>query len=257
MYKITNTSNGFTYIGSAIMEGGIRARLRMHYRNLVQQTHHSWSFQRDWNRSKENDWIVEVLFLSDIREEVRGKEQEYLDLGVGVKNASYNVLDTVDLSNMPEEVKQKISVSLRMSNKQWTTNTSGYRGVCWYKRKGQWKASISRDSIAYHIGYYDDKEVAHNEYLKVAALDDVAFAGWWKDKQTKTDTIMDGENGPGAKLSDAQVVQIRTMWASGKYSQKELAELFDVSPSWISNLVRPEDPKTHKRKPTKRYSDVE
>jgi hypothetical protein len=35
-------------------------------------------------------------------------------------------------------------------------NISGVRGVTWYKRTGQWRASVNTGGKAVHVGYYSD-----------------------------------------------------------------------------------------------------
>ena len=45
-----------------------------------------------------------------------------------------------------------------------SNNTSGYKGVCWYKPLRKWKASIKHDGKTMHIGYFDDLEAAAHAY---------------------------------------------------------------------------------------------
>lgn len=47
-----------------------------------------------------------------------------------------------------------------------------------------------------------------------------------------------GESSGRAKLSREDVISIRTMYKSGKYTQKELGELFNISRTNIGNIVR-------------------
>lgn len=49
-----------------------------------------------------------------------------------------------------------------------------------------------------------------------------------------------GETNPGAKLTNAQVEEIRLLYATGKHLQKDLAERFNVSFQAISKIVRGE-----------------
>lgn len=41
-----------------------------------------------------------------------------------------------------------------------------------------------------------------------------------------------------AKLTDAKVRDIRNMYATGRYSQQELADSFDICQSHVSALVK-------------------
>ena len=46
-----------------------------------------------------------------------------------------------------------------------------------------------------------------------------------------------GENNPNSKLTEKIVLEIRADWATGKYTQQQLAEKYDVSRSLISKIV--------------------
>jgi DNA-binding XRE family transcriptional regulator len=46
-----------------------------------------------------------------------------------------------------------------------------------------------------------------------------------------------GERHGGAKLTEANVREIRQLYAAGKYSQEKLAAKFGVSPFAINNIV--------------------
>ena len=50
-------------------------------------------------------------------------------------------------------------------NKQLTTsNTSGYKGVCWHKHKKKWTASYRLNNKSKHIGVFKTKEEAGHAY---------------------------------------------------------------------------------------------
>lgn len=45
-----------------------------------------------------------------------------------------------------------------------------------------------------------------------------------------------GERHGLSKLKENDVINIRKMWASGKYSQAQIAEFFDIDPSHVSDI---------------------
>jgi hypothetical protein len=47
-------------------------------------------------------------------------------------------------------------------------NTSGYKGVCFWKRDGNWIAKIKVNGKTIHLGYYPNSEAAHTAYSKAA-----------------------------------------------------------------------------------------
>jgi hypothetical protein len=47
-------------------------------------------------------------------------------------------------------------------------NTSGYKGVAWYKKTGKWLANITVDNKTIHLGLFTDKIEAAKAYNKAA-----------------------------------------------------------------------------------------
>ena len=47
-------------------------------------------------------------------------------------------------------------------------NTSGYKGVHWYKRDKKWQAQIKLNGKKIHLGYFSTPEEAHAAYCKAA-----------------------------------------------------------------------------------------
>jgi hypothetical protein len=56
--------------------------------------------------------------------------------------------------------------SENMRNKgTYKTNTSGLRGVSFYKRTGKWKAQIQHEGKKIGLGYFASPDLAHTAYL--------------------------------------------------------------------------------------------
>jgi hypothetical protein len=49
-----------------------------------------------------------------------------------------------------------------------SNNTSGYKGVCWCKRRQRWVARIRVESLQKHLGYFTTKKEAYRAYCKAA-----------------------------------------------------------------------------------------
>jgi hypothetical protein len=47
-------------------------------------------------------------------------------------------------------------------------NTSGFKGVTWNKRRGNWMAQIAGGGKNKYLGYFDTAEAAHAEYCAAA-----------------------------------------------------------------------------------------
>jgi hypothetical protein len=46
------------------------------------------------------------------------------------------------------------------------TNSSGFKGVYWYKTYQKWRANIRINGKKKHLGYFDSPELAHKAYVK-------------------------------------------------------------------------------------------
>lgn len=55
-----------------------------------------------------------------------------------------------------------------------------------------------------------------------------------RDRRGRT---LNGERHGATRLSDATVVEIRALYASGRWTQRALAETFGVSVAWVNALV--------------------
>jgi len=47
-------------------------------------------------------------------------------------------------------------------------NSSGFKGVCWFKPRGRWKAEICVLGERKHLGYFDDPQLASLAYQAAA-----------------------------------------------------------------------------------------
>lgn len=54
---------------------------------------------------------------------------------------------------------------------------------------------------------------------------------------TEKGRSMVGEKHPGAKLTKKKVLKIRSLYATGDYTQRELAKMFDIAQSVISGII--------------------
>lgn len=52
----------------------------------------------------------------------------------------------------------------KLNLKKYRTNTSGYKGVCWYPQTNKWKAQIQVNKKHIALGYFFSKEDAYKAY---------------------------------------------------------------------------------------------
>lgn len=51
---------------------------------------------------------------------------------------------------------------------KYRNNTSGYKGVCWDKRRGKWSVEIAIERKKRFLGYFDDIQTAASAYRQAA-----------------------------------------------------------------------------------------
>ena len=71
--------------------------------------------------------------------------------GDGLNNQRSNLRASGKAANMRNSVLSK-------------RNTSGFKGVSYFKRTGKWTASVSIEGIQKRLGYFDSPEAAHLAY---------------------------------------------------------------------------------------------
>lgn len=62
--------------------------------------------------------------------------------------------------NRVENLREATRSQNMQNTERWSTNRSGYKGVCWNKASQKWQAQISNNGIIY-LGLYDTPEAAY------------------------------------------------------------------------------------------------
>lgn len=81
------------------------------------------------------------------------------DTEVQVDHINHNTLD-----NRKHNLRICAKHENTKNKKKSSNNTSGFKGVTWDSRRGQWKAKIGYNGKSIHIGYYDDPYAAAKAY---------------------------------------------------------------------------------------------
>lgn len=77
-----------------------------------------------------------------------------------------NIIDHIDrntLNNNIENLRETVQQCNIRNSKQFCTNTSGVKGVCWHKLKNKWMSQININQDIKYLGLYSDftEAVAH------------------------------------------------------------------------------------------------
>lgn len=156
IYQITNTANGYRYIGSSV---NIWRRRYEHFSMLRKNTHRNARLQSAWNKYGEKCFVLTPLMLCEIFE-VERYEQSYLDIfkpeyniATDVKapkrgtKASDITREKLRLSHLghvhSEETKAKMSASQKANPDNSGRFGNGNVGHLGYKNTEETKREIS------------------------------------------------------------------------------------------------------------------
>lgn len=97
---------------------------------------------------------------------------EWLDINNFIEDMSYNYQDylTLDRIDVNKDYSKdncrwvNRAIQTRNTRKLRINNTSGYRGVSWYKKSNKWKSQIKVDNKKINLGYFNDVIEAARAY---------------------------------------------------------------------------------------------
>lgn len=109
IYKITNTVNGKFYIGSS---KNIKRRWLEHKNQLQENRHANDHLQRSWNKYGADCFCFEIIEECE-EERLLEREQYYIDTTCCCdQTVGYNIMTSATMSEIPKEVRSKISRTL-------------------------------------------------------------------------------------------------------------------------------------------------
>jgi len=121
----------------------------------------------DYEYLSKNNWYFSGGYAKKATSRKSGKHtivrmhRVIMDAPIGV---DVDHRDGDKLNNRKENLRL-CNRSQNLANKKLgAKNTSGYKGVTWFKRDKKWRAQIKHNRKAIHIGYYDNLEAAAKAY---------------------------------------------------------------------------------------------
>jgi len=79
-------------------------------------------------------------------------------------------IDGDGLNNRWDNLRGATNAQNQHNAKNWSTNTTGFKGVCFAKDTGKYQAQITQNKKAIYLGQYDTPEEAHAAYRGAAEL---------------------------------------------------------------------------------------
>ncbi len=73
------------------------------------------------------------------------------------------------LNNCRSNLRMATRTQNSCNVKRRASNSSGYKGACWDKRRSAWVAHIRVNGVQTHLGRFDTAEAAHQAYVDASA----------------------------------------------------------------------------------------
>lgn len=147
IYKITNTTNGKVYVGSAV---NFDTRWKEHIRELRKGTHHSSALQNAWNKYGEEKFEFSIIEECErTRKVLLGREQYWMDTLESVAKG-YNIAKTagsqLGMKQSPEAIAARVE---KNTGKKRTPETRARMSEAQSNRSPEWCANISASKKRY------------------------------------------------------------------------------------------------------------
>jgi len=214
IYQIRNIINGKVYIGSS--NDIINKRWKAHKFGLRRNSHYNRHLQRAWNKYGENAFSFEIVEKVEQRLDLIMKEQWYLD-NISLK---YNVAEFADspfLGKTHSEKTRRMISESSMGNAHWAGKT----------HKKETKKKISDAMSGENHPFFGVMGEDHPSFGRKHSSDSIEKMSHKK---------VGGKN-PNSKLMDSDVLEMRRLYSSGEYLQRELADIFDVGVPTVTNII--------------------
>lgn len=122
----------------------------------------------DFERVNQYDWQVAICYWNIYAKGlVKGKET-YLHPFILKTNSLVDHINGNGLDDQKHNLRITSTQKNAFNQKIRSNNTSGYKGVSWYRRLNKWVARINIDYKGFTLGYFSDPVEAARAYNKKA-----------------------------------------------------------------------------------------
>lgn len=133
------------------------------------------------------EWLSKIKWCFDGRYAARGQNGKHILMHREI-NQTPGGMDTDHingngLDNQRKNLRSCTHSQNRMNVARQVNNTSGYKGVTWFKRDSKWMAYIKVDGKQIHLGLFDTIEEASIAYQTAAMRLHGEFSKQWLDSQ--------------------------------------------------------------------------
>jgi len=231
IYKIVNTENDKTYIGSSV---DIDRRWKEHKSRLRHDRHGNQHLSNSWDKYGEDSFELQIIELID-KEDLVVRERYYINK----LQPEYNIGDVV--FDLTTEGRKKFSESGSYKSgkdhpfygKEFSKE---HRKQISKGHKGKTLSPEHRKHIAEGNKGREMKPETREKISKTVSGEQNGLHG-----VTGVDSPVKGENNGQAKLTVQQVKQIKELLRDTNLLQREIAEKFNTTQTRVSAISRGED----------------
>ncbi len=225
IYQITLKVNNKVYIGSSC---NIEKRWNQHrsFLNSKRMDKTNPFLYNSWQKYGENNFVFEILEITEKQEDLLSKEQKWLDKykllnGQLNRDKCFNILPTAG-SNLgfkaSDTTKQKMSDS-HYGEQAINTHLTNQDAI-------EIKQLLNTTKISY-------KELMQKYNISMSCLRNIVINRSWKRVGEKVERKGNSKR----KFNDREVIEIRNRYNNNE-SQQDIADSFNVSQMTISRIVR-------------------
>lgn len=212
IYVITNLLNGKKYVGQTIVSIGRRWSAHCNGSDGKSRNWLSLIHRAIQKYGKASFSIEAVQECSNIEELNRAEKEWIAKVGSQVPHG-YNILSGGDNHKWSDEARARASYINKHRSPEWQKNMK--EGM---KKRGQeWKDKLSKARVG---------KKATPEQLE----------GLKVGRRFGRDGLK-GERNPRSKITVEIVKEIRSCYATGRYSQQKLADRFGITQNMVSKIV--------------------
>lgn len=231
IYKITNVINGKIYIGSSI---DVEIRKKKHYYKLINNKHNNSHLQSSWNKYGESNFKFEIIEEVKDKDILLEREQYWLDKTKCYnRTIGFNVCKTAgNTFGFKHSEKTKKYLSKIKKGK-----LKGKDSPHWGKKHSiKRRKENSKRQKKYYKENPDKKRMGKNNpmYGKKPWNKGIICS---EETKNKSRIAQQGEQGHSSKLTNENILKIRFLYSTGKYTQKQLAEEYGVTSVSISSII--------------------
>lgn len=219
IYRIFNILDGKFYDGSS---NNLKKREYQHFYDLKKNKHANAHLQNAYNKHGEEAFVFVVLEECPVDKLIE-IEQHYLDTDKAWdRNVGYNVSAIAGRIEANEETRNKKSVSMK-------GKFAGEKNPNWKKAPTTHTRALMSESAK------NRPPITEETRIKLCGRNKGIPRSY--EVRKKISLAQSGNKAHNAKLTETQTDEIRTLYETGKYTQKQLGIMFNVARTTIQKVV--------------------